>query len=92
MISHPMMDSLANEFTSTFALFEYALKEAGYWKFRYVKKEGPVEVCWKSFVAENTAIDDKFFKNLTEDKTTNYIIQKPPMYRVGSEIVPRNVV
>lgn len=84
MTVHPKMDELANEFASTFALFEYALKAAGHCRSKRIMNRDIAEPDWSDFVQKNADVQ-KLMDQLTKDDTCKYIIDNPPKHRTWTQ-------
>ena len=75
-IYSPLLGSLANEFASTFGLFEFALKECGHYDVNPKTQE--VQTSWTKFVKKYPHINEVFFEKLKADAATTVIIGDPP--------------
>lgn len=75
--ARPKLGKLANEFTSTFGLFEFAMKKCGHYDVN--PRTGEIQTSWSKFAKANPQFDQAFFDKLKANKAANTVINAPPM-------------
>ena len=84
-MKHPKMGEIANEFASSFSLFEYALKASGCCSSRRMYGRDIVRVDWSEFLRRH-ASTAQLLDQLRKAPVASYIVTNPPRYRTLNEL------